>query len=57
MSRSKYDLRQYVTYDLVIAKTAKKIQYEGISHFDNVFIMFGSFYFEMAFFSFLGKTI
>ena len=57
MSRSKYDLRQYVTHDLVIAKTAKKIQYEEISHFDNVFIMFGSFYFEMAFFSFLGKTI
>ena len=57
MSRSEYDLRQYVTYDLVIAKTAKKIQYEEISHFDNVFIMFGSFYFEMAFFSFLGKTI
>ena len=32
-----------VTYDLAIAKIAKRIQCEETPQFDNVFIMFGSF--------------
>ena len=45
-----------VTYDLAIAKIAKRIQCE---EFDNVFIAFGfgSFLIEMAFFPSLGKII
>ena len=46
-----------VTYDLAIAKIAKKIQCEEIPQFDNIFIMFDSFHIEMAFFSSLGKII
>ena len=43
-----------VTYDLAIAKIAKRIQCE---EFDNVFIAFGFGSFEMAFFPSLGKII
>ena len=40
-----------VTYDLAMAKIAKRIQCEETPEFDNAFIMFGSFHIEMAFFS------
>ena len=46
-----------VTYDLAIAKVAKRIQWEETPQFDNVFIMFGSFHIEMAFCSSLVKSI
>ena len=46
-----------VTYDLTIAKIAKRIHCKETPQFDNAFIMFGSFHIEMAFFSSLGKNI
>ena len=42
-----YDL---VTYDLVIAKIAKRIQSKETPTFDNLFILFRSFHTEMPFF-------
>ena len=45
-----------VTYDLAIAKIAKRIQCEETPQFD-VFIMFASFHIEMTFFSSLGKIM
>ena len=47
MGRKKY---ASVTYDLAIAKIEKRIQCEEKLQFDNVFIMFGSFHIELAFF-------
>ena len=39
-----------VTYDLPIAKIAKRIWFEETPQFDDVFIIFGSFHIEMTFF-------
>ena len=47
----------FVTYDLAIAKIAKRIQSEESPVYDNLFIMFGSFHIELSFFSSLGKFI
>ena len=46
-----------VTYDLAVAKVARKIQSEESPLFDDMFIMFGSFHIELSFFSSLGKMI
>ena len=46
-----------VTYGLAIAKIAKRIQCEETPQLTNVYIMFGSFHIEMAFFSSLVKII
>ena len=46
-----------VTYDLAVAKLAKQIQDAESPEFDKVFIMFGSFHTEMAFFGALGRII
>ena len=46
-----------VTYDLAVAKIEKRIQCEEKLQFDNVFIMFGSFHTELAFFLSLEKLI
>ena len=43
-----------VTRDLAVAKIAKQIQDTEKPLFENVFIMFGSFYIEMSYFSSLG---
>ena len=39
----------FVTYDLAIAKIAKRIQSEESPVYDNLFIMFGSFHIELFF--------
>ena len=46
-----------ITYDLVIAKIAKKIQNEEPDEFKDVFIMFGAFHIEGSIFSAIGKLI
>ena len=46
-----------MTYDLAVAKIAKKIQSDESPLFDDMFIMFGSFRIELSFFSSLGKII
>ena len=46
-----------VTYGLAIAKIVKRIQCEETPQLTNVYIMFGSFHIEMAFFSSLVKII
>ena len=43
-----------ITFDLAIAKIAKRIQSEETTTFDNRFILFGSFHPDMSFFSSLG---
>ena len=55
-----YTIKQrqtFVTYDLAIAKIAKRIQSEESPVYDNLFIMFGSFHIELSFLSWLGKFI
>ena len=46
-----------ITYDLAIAKIAKKIQNEEPDEFKDVFIMFGAFHIEGSIFSAIGKLI
>ena len=46
-----------ITYDLAIAKIAKKIQNEEPDEFKDVFIMFGAFHIEGSIFSANGKLI
>ena len=46
-----------ITYDLAIAKIAKKIQNEEPDEFKDVFIMFGAFHIEESIFSAIGKLI
>ena len=46
-----------VTYDLAIAKIAKKIQCESSPEFDNVFVMFGSFHIELNILDIFGRLI
>ena len=46
-----------ITYDLAIAKIAKKIQNEEPDEFKDVFIMFGAFHIEGSIFSTNGKLI
>lgn len=46
-----------VTYDLDVAKTARKIQITNQPEFDNLFIMFGAFHLQMCFFRAMGKVI
>ena len=46
-----------LTNNLAIAKMVMEIQIEEAPTFDNIFIAFGSFHIEMAFFSVIGKYI
>ena len=46
-----------ITYDLAIAKIAKKIQNEEPDEFKDAFIMFGAFHIEGSMFSTIGKLI
>ena len=46
-----------VTYDLSIAKLASQIQTQDSPQFDNVFIMFGAFHIQMAYFNCIGFFI
>ena len=46
-----------ITYNLVIAKIAKKIQNEEPDEFKDVFIMFGAFHIERRIFTAIGKLI
>ena len=46
-----------VTYNLGIAKPASQIQAQESSQFDNVFIMFGTFHIQMAYFDCIGFFI
>ena len=48
---------EVITYDLVIAKIAKKIQNEEPDEFKDVFIMFGGFHIEGSIFFSIGKLI
>ena len=43
-----------VTYDLAVAKPALQIQVEESPTFDNVFVCFGAFHIQLAYFSCLG---
>ena len=40
----------FVTYNLAIAKIAKKMQSEESPVYDNLFIIFGTFHIELPFF-------
>ena len=46
-----------VTYDLAIAKPALQIQIDKAPNFDNVFICFGAFHIQMAYFGALGHIL
>ena len=46
-----------ITYDLAIAKIAKKIKNEEPDEFKDTFIMFGAFHIEGSMFSTIGKLI
>ncbi len=46
-----------VTYDVAVAKIARKIQSEESPFFDDMFVMFESFHIELSFFSSFGKMI
>ena len=46
-----------VHYDLAIAKPAMQIQYEESPQFDNIFICFGPFHIELAFFGAIGNIL
>ena len=46
-----------VTYDLAIAKPALLIQAQDAPKFDNIFVCFGAFHIQMAFFSVLGHIL
>ena len=46
-----------VHYDLAVAKLALKIQAEETPSFNNVFVCFGAFYVQMAYFAGLGFLI
>ena len=46
-----------ITYDLAIAKIAKKIQNEEPDEFKDVFVMFGAFHIEGSIFSAIGKIV
>ena len=48
---------EVITYDLVIAKIAKKIQNEEPDEFKDVFIMFSGFHIEGSIFFSIGKLI
>jgi hypothetical protein len=51
--------KQYaiVHYDLAVAKPAMQIQQAESPRFDNIFIMFGAFHIEMAYFGALGYLV
>ena len=46
-----------ITYDLAIAKIAKKIQNEEPDEFKDTFIMFGAFHIEGSMFSTISKLL
>ena len=46
-----------VTYDLAIAKIALQIQHAESPQFDNIFVKFGDFYINCAYFNSVGKYI
>ena len=46
-----------VTYDLAVAKPALQIQSTEQPKFDNIFICFGAFHIEMAYFGCLGHYL
>ena len=47
----------FVTYELAIAKIAKRIQSEESPVYNNLFIMFGSFHIELSFFHHLENLL
>ena len=46
-----------VTYDLAIAKIALQLQHAESPQFDNVFVKFGDFHINCAYFNSVGKYI